>query len=81
MARNPVQHKGYFRSGRIEHDVLGCSHCTASIIVPPGQMAAVHRCMGCMRAVCERCYGELAVTMRCQPFEERFEAVERRRRM
>ena len=82
MARRPVEHRGYFQSGKGKVDLLGCSHCTASIPVPPRGSGAstmqVHRCGKCDRTICRRCAEVMARTLRCETWDQKFAAYERR---
>jgi len=79
--RRPVQHKGYVRSGRIECDVMGCSHCSASIVIPPNQTTRLDRCGACDRTICARCAEEMARSLKCVTWEARLERLESRGRM
>ena len=55
--------RGYFRTGRIERDVLGCAHCTRSILLAPPK--------GCDRK-------RLVTEIKCSVWERWMEAHERR---
>jgi len=70
------EHYGYIRTGSHEADVLGCAHCSASIVLPPDKVRPGH-CFGCDRTVCRACAAKLT-TGRCAPFEKRMEETERR---
>lgn len=76
--RRPVQHRGYFQSGRVECDVVGCSHCSGSIVIKPGEWNRVGRCGACDRSICPACEKALAVTLKCRVWEARMEKMERK---
>lgn len=58
-----------------ERDTFTCCHCNRIVPVPAGEQPKT-RCAMCDKPVCDllRCYE------RCEPFEKKLEAVERRYR-
>ena len=74
--------RGYMRisgpdGGGMEADVVTCSHCRKVIPVKPDQGRSYMRldlCRQCMGHMCRGC----AAQLRCEPFEKRLEAIERR---
>lgn len=72
------QKKGYLRRGRIENDVIGCPHCSGSIVIPPGQTTRLDRCGACHKTICRTCAETLARTLKCRVWEQKMEQMERR---
>lgn len=79
--RRPTEHRGYVANGPgVESDVLGCNHCSASIILNPPigcERPARFRCGACNKTICDRCARRLAETHLCEPIEKNLEQYER----
>jgi hypothetical protein len=76
----PGHHRGYISNGPgVEIDVLGCSHCSATIeVVPPKGCEAQqrYRCGACDKPICPPCAKVLAETHVCTPFEKKLDLIE-----
>ena len=76
-----MEHRGYFRTGEMERDVLSCGHCRQQILLTPPKgcdRKRLGRCGQCFWTLCERCEKEILFAPRCRPFEARLDAYERR---
>ena len=77
-----MEHRGYIVNGPgRERDVIGCVHCRAQLLVTPpkgAESVRLDRCGQCSGTICPKCAEQLTRVMKCTPFEQRLERVERR---
>lgn len=77
-----MEHRGYFTNGPgREHDILGCSHCRRQLRVTPpkgAERVTLPRCSRCDSTICPDCAKRMAETLKCIPFEEHLERIERK---
>ena len=76
-----AEKRGYFRTGDLERDVLGCTHCTRQILLTPPKgcdRTRLNRCGQCSGTICDPCAKRLLAEARCRPWEARVERTERR---
>jgi hypothetical protein len=74
--------KGYLVAsgpdGSVEHETFTCAHCSAVVLVrvkaPAHELGGM--CHQCDAMICSSC----SATGKCEPFEKKIEAYERRHR-
>lgn len=70
---------GYIINGDIEKDTVQCSHCQRHYDIKPKENPsdAGGWCGRCMKPLCTRCAQKMSVTLKCVPFEQKLDQMEK----